>query len=963
MNTQKTHKNKIGARNLTTAEAKLILPAYEHIYDQIEQFRVEKEPRPNEVKAKGEYTNQKTNNIGIIGVRGAGKTSILKTIKATLEKKLEYQDIILPIIVPENMSESSTLMATILGMLSEFIKNRDQERKNGCIEKDSLKKCCDEAIKQYTYIQKEYRSILLREYTTENDYVKSSAEVFNSDIEFIKKFNQLISFVVNPNNQIDNKNLLFLFIDDIDLSTYRCADVVKTLLSYLSNENIVTIISGDLNTFEEALTLDFLRRDNVLDGDILNSAIGENTILKSKQDLAYEYLKKILPPVYRYQIKHWSLEEKGNYCIVNLSKERELENDMGVKLSDLLSQALSGWIDPSYFCYMENSQEKKVLPYTYHLFDNTSRGLNNIYNVLSDIAAKRKEKEGEYLVEKKLLLDTIVASKPVYNQHRDDIYDYLYIVGETEKDSKVFFDNAINIIYKEKEQDERNKKESQRTFYIEEAVDRFSLFLLVDFAARLLYGNSNLNNNYRRAVEKDQNYIKLKNRAMEDLFFYPEIAERTINVLDRGWTDRSAMNAIYRRKEEKLYFLNRNFLLRGDVIFNMTYYRCLPLERIVHLKQDGTHFTTSSEQDVIISFWSALSSLAWTNEMKPLQMAAIYYPTFWEEYSYMQSRMSGMASQNVIMALFYTECDEAVGNTKIQEGIKQYLYHINIQSLSVENIKQQLSRILINTISQLIQPMIDQQDADAKIQYKKKESVVNRDMERRIGILQAIDREKLWKSEVIGSVTEYLKKTIGTILVDIGAKLLQSEDILINIKKANDSWKDFRNAYAGVSDTKFKQTKRSIWWILQEDNPENNGELEQGVSLSAYQKMCCKLKELANNNNVWYGQFEAQRLWNVLQEAFADVEEDEKWMAEHPYFVFLLQCYYKYKIARDTTGKIFARADLLADITKQLLAANEDADDTALNNFIDSLNKNPDFQTTADEFEKLFPNKLLEVSK
>ena len=100
-----------------------------------------------------------------------------------------------------------------------------------------------------------------------------------------------------------------------------------------------------------------------------------------------------------------------------------------------------------------------------------------------------------------------------------------------------------------------------------------------------------------------------------------------------------------------------------------------------------------------------------------------------------------MASQNVIMALFYTECDEAVGNTKIQEGIKQYLYHINIQSLSVENIKQQLSRILINTISQLIQPMIDQQDADAKIQYKKKESVVNRDMERRI---DRIFKENNW---------------------------------------------------------------------------------------------------------------------------------------------------------------------------------------------------------------------------
>ncbi len=939
MDTQKTNKNKIGARNLTTEEAELILPGYKHIYDQIEQFRVEKESHPNNIKSEGEYTNQKTNNIGIIGVRGAGKTSILKTIKARLEKKSDYKDIILPIIVPENMSESSTLMATILGMLSEFIKSRNQEKEKEteCIRKDPLKKSCDEAIRQYTYIQKEYRNILLQEYTTENDYVKSSAEVFNSDIEFIKKFNQLISGLVNSNNETDkNKNLLFLFIDDIDLSTYRCADVVKTLLSYLSNENIVTIISGDLNTFEEALTLDFLRRDNVLDGDTLNSAIGDNTILKSKQDLAYEYLKKILPPAYRYQIKHWSLEKKGSYCIADTSEKQETKSNIGIKLSDLLKQALLNWIDPSYFCYMEDENEKKPLPYIYHLFDDTSRGLNNVYNVLSDIVGKRKEEEGEYLVEKKLLLDTIVASKPVYNQHRDEIYNYLYVVGEEGKDSKVFFDNAVNIIYREKEQNEQNKKESQKTFYIEKAVDRFSLFLLVDFAARLLYGNSNEDNNYRRVVEKDESYIILKNRAMEDLFFNPEIAERAINVLDRGWIDKKK-SEVY-RKEEKLYLLNKSFLQKGDVIFNMTYYRYLPLERIVHLKQDGTYFTTSLEQDVIISFWSAISSLAWTNAIKPLQMAARYYPTFWEQYSYIQSRLSGLALQNVVMTLFDKECDEVVKSVNIEEFRKQQIY-----------------RILINTISQLLQPMIDQQDNDIKFQYEKKESANNRDMERRVAILQAIDAKKLWDSEMIESVAEYLKKEINKTLTDIQNKLLWTNGTLIlNIKKANDIWKDFRMTYHGESNTILKQTKESIWWILGKDNPESNGELEQGVSLEAYRKICDELKNLATNNRVWYGRFEAQRLWNILQEAFADVEGNQEWMTEHPYFIFSLQCYYKYKIASDTTGTVFARAELLADITKQLLAANEDADDAALNNFIDCLNKNSDVQITAEEFEKLF---------
>ena len=74
--------------------------------------------------------DQKTNNIGIMGVRGAGKTSVLKTIRVHLEKnKQESNDIILPIIVPENMSESGTLMATVLGMLNDEIKAREEKEK------------------------------------------------------------------------------------------------------------------------------------------------------------------------------------------------------------------------------------------------------------------------------------------------------------------------------------------------------------------------------------------------------------------------------------------------------------------------------------------------------------------------------------------------------------------------------------------------------------------------------------------------------------------------------------------------------------------------------------------------------------------------------------------------------------------------------------------------------------------
>lgn len=152
-------KNKIGARKLSEEEIRLILPTYKQIHVQIEQFRNEKgsNGKVDEEDKRSRDIDQKTNNIGIIGVRGAGKTSILKTLRDDLQKQCrDNNDIVLPIIVPENMSESGTLMATILGMLSEEVKAKDKEQPKGrnedCIGKSELRSCYESVIKQYTYI-------------------------------------------------------------------------------------------------------------------------------------------------------------------------------------------------------------------------------------------------------------------------------------------------------------------------------------------------------------------------------------------------------------------------------------------------------------------------------------------------------------------------------------------------------------------------------------------------------------------------------------------------------------------------------------------------------------------------------------------------------------------------------------------------------------------------------------------
>ena len=1010
-------KSRIGARKLEAEEVRLILPTYDQIYIQIDQFRSGKSIDGNQ-KKKNRDIDQKTNNIGIIGVRGAGKTSVLKTIRTELqEHQKENNDIVLPIVVPENMSESSTLMATILGMLSDEVNEIDKEQPEGenkeCIGKSDLRSCCDDVIRQYTYIQKEYRDILIHEYTTDNQYVSSSAKVFNSDTEFLYKFNQLVGKLMKKSGK--EKGLLFVFIDDIDLSTYRCADVVKTLLSYLSNENIVTLISGDLETFEEALTLDFLRQEKVLEKNILGEKIGNKPILNSKKLLAYEYLKKILPPVYRHNIKNWSLEERANYII---GKEKE----KGKRLSDLLEEALEDWIDPAFFCYTSTdtntgTKVKMPLPYTYLLFDSTSRGLNNVYNVLSDIARERKQyKEGQNekdensekkkvqreLEQKKILLDTIVSSKAVYNNYREQILKRMFAIGIDLDSSKVFFDNACSIIYKEilpvqvwgkaneKEKDTAQKKKMRNTYEIGNAEERFALYLLVDFAARLLYEKG-----YGKLTEENEYFIILKNKAMEDFFFHPEVAEKVLDTGDKGWEDKEMINlSKIDFKDLSLGRLNQCFLLKGDLTLNLAYYKNLPLEKVLELYQDSDAEKQTGaikrddmelRQSIIIAFWKALESVAETNGVKPSDKVVEYYPVYTMEFLYIRDQLSGSKIQNEVMRLFDRLWDEVYKDERGNNG--------TLITWKEQQKEQQIKRVMMNTIAQYLK-----KDSEDSVKEKWEEfatdeildedgnSIPEEILKKRIAFLKAIDSGKLWGETTAEAAVAYLESEIVRYLNKIKKCMYRDGDYAnilmiselekkerlwgqmprdgwkLNTNAAVDDWKNFYESEDGVSYTKSKQTKNAVSKNLAKHS------FNEGMPYAIYDEIIRELRKLATNYQVWYGRAESQQMLDSLQLSYAvpnptqdtssNQDPKDKWYNE-PYFIFLLQCYYKYKRFVGNGEGIARDASLLTKIAQVLSEAYSESDHQIMNTFIDKLNKElsreaGNEKTNIEEFEEIF---------
>lgn len=515
-------KTKLGARILSDGELDAILPSAQSINDQIMVFR-NSIPKETDGRSDEQYEiEQKTNNIGIMGRRGAGKTSILKTFYHKLKtesnrENKKNEDIILPIIVPENMSSSTTLMDVVLGRLKSIVDKKKKSEERGKYSKDciysgraSLEQQYNELVKQYCYIKKDYRDILIQQFTTEQNYVDRTKKVFSSDSEFIKLFNQFVIALLQNERKMEENSMMFLFIDDVDLSTNRCMDIVRTLLVYLSNPRIVTFISGDMETFEEELTLEFLRQEEALREDVFKKTYYSvddtsdkyTSLLERKKTLAYEYLRKIIPPAYRRSIRYWSLEERGNYRITGEDGGEE------EYLAKLLVEVSEKKVKKSYFIYKEDGK-KKCMGLAFHMFDDTSRGLNNIYNVLQEI----HDMSGNETLLYWRLIETMADSKPLYARYKSELLEKIIVLGQERV--KIDFANAYEMLYGNTEVKDAKEK---RVFT---ARERFIFYMFIDFASRLF-----------SQEQYDDNYDVLKNKIIQEYISDETIDDRIAQKRD-----------------------------------------------------------------------------------------------------------------------------------------------------------------------------------------------------------------------------------------------------------------------------------------------------------------------------------------------------------------------------------------------------------------------------------------------
>lgn len=529
---------KIGARILSDIALEKLLPSYSNIFEQIKSIRAmasevneeEKNRNKNKYYNYKEFDKQFNNVFSILGGRGSGKTSALLTIKHNIMDK-NKQDIVLPLIVPENMGENSDVLGWLFAQFKKEVinlekilkrKNKEIEKLNGqdikakdyfeecrLKEKTLLSKKFDELIKHYRYIKGDYRKIILNQFDTLNSYVESSKNILAPEDELVIEFEEFINEILNVKkacteiegigyySKQEKQPLIFVFFDDVDLSNHRCVEVLNVILRYLSNANIVVFVAGNYDTFSEIITIDSLYKDKLLEIDLDTAFYKEKTCLNVRKELTQDILKKVIPPALRYYMPILTNRAKSEFIY---STEDTTKNDNYVTLEDLIFERFIKENDGKSIKEKSFMYYNKYLITDYFLiFDENARGVMNVYYFLYNLKFSehkgknaKKEEEREFCEILKEFLKVIIESSSTFSMYRDEIEKIIDIKYELEY-TFIDYNHIKNLM----ESSIINTMEDNEANILE---DIFKIFILANFIEHLLnlkyhklnYGNRNI---------------------------------------------------------------------------------------------------------------------------------------------------------------------------------------------------------------------------------------------------------------------------------------------------------------------------------------------------------------------------------------------------------------------------------------------------------------------------------------
>lgn len=243
----------------------------------------------------------KYNTISILGTRGSGKTSFMKSLL-----NLEWADEkiqILGVLDPTLIEEKGHPFLTIIAEINNLVISR-LEKEDVCVS--SCRKVCRQRWEeQLKSLAEGLPTLDAMEPSFEKwqdaDYImKSGLKRVKGARDLARNFHSLLKCAL----KILDKKAFLIALDDIDVDFLKGWPVLETLRKYLTTPLIITLLSGDFDLYSMAIRKqqwkNFGRPLLVNEGEKLERLIAFDNLVTQMEG---QYIQKVLSPNNRIYLK------------------------------------------------------------------------------------------------------------------------------------------------------------------------------------------------------------------------------------------------------------------------------------------------------------------------------------------------------------------------------------------------------------------------------------------------------------------------------------------------------------------------------------------------------------------------------------------------------------------------------------------------------------------------------------
>lgn len=281
------------------------------------------------MKKRGYSQEAQAKTITILGGRGSGKTSFMKSLMAAYQKEGDVE--LIELIDPTLIEEKGHPFLIILSELDKRVRDKlGQEDASRARRGASREACWEKALKKLAEglpsldpIGNNYTQWEDAEYVMDKGLrrVASARALAQSFHELLREALKILS-----------KKAFLIALDDIDTDFLRGWPILETLRRYLQTPLLITLLSGDLRMYSKAIRKQQWKNF----GKALLKNEGEEQGRMAEYDalvtdMEGQYLQKVLPSIYRIHLS--SLQEKRQRPegIQKILVCPTVEEDTGVK--------------------------------------------------------------------------------------------------------------------------------------------------------------------------------------------------------------------------------------------------------------------------------------------------------------------------------------------------------------------------------------------------------------------------------------------------------------------------------------------------------------------------------------------------------------------------------------------------------------------------------------------------------